>query len=142
MLGLRQPGHSRIIASVLIAATAVGAVLAGLSFIESGWYLIAAVTLLLLFGDELLALLILQSRTKGAPLVGKEAMIGQIATVADTFEPAIRSRIMRGKVRLNGEVWSAEAEKPAHEQLVAGKAVRIRSISGLTVLVEPVPHEK
>ena len=72
-----------------------------------------------------------------APRIGKEAMIGQIATVVGGFAPAVGLRIVCGKVRLNGEFWSAEADRQQRDGLAVGRKVRIRSVEGLTLIVEP-----
>ena len=76
-------------------------------------------------------------KTKNVALTGKEAMIGQIATVVDGFAPAVGLRTVCGKVRVNGEFWSAEADRQQRDGLAVGCKVHIRSVEGLTLIVEP-----
>jgi membrane protein implicated in regulation of membrane protease activity len=63
------------------------------------------------------------------PSTGPERLIGTRAFVMTPLAPA-------GLVRLDGELWSAEAVSP-HECPAAGTAVIVRAIRGLTLLVEP-----
>jgi membrane-bound serine protease (ClpP class) len=55
---------------------------------------------------------------------GAEAMVGQRGEV-----------IGPGRVRVRGEIWSANSEAPLH----AGDTVRVAAIDGLTLRVEPEP---
>src|ERR671937_1089650 len=60
------------------------------------------------------------SKRRRSP-VGAEALVGQRAVVAN-----------RGQVRVAGELWEARSERP----LVPGERVVVRSVDGLTLVVE------
>jgi membrane-bound serine protease (ClpP class) len=62
---------------------------------------------------------------------GKEGLIGQVATVTRTLEPA-------GRVKVWGEDWAARQDAPALYPIEIGSKVRILGVSGLTLIVEPV----
>ena len=136
MLTLRRPRPARAVVILVIAGTAICTILVGAWYYLEGWLFLLTILLLVLFGDDLLALLLLSSKTENVALTGKEAMIGQIATVVDGFVPAAL-RTVCGKVRLNGEFWSAEADRQQRDGLAVGRKVRIRSVEGLTLIVEP-----
>ena len=57
---------------------------------------------------------------------GKEALIGLTAEVIEDCDP-------RGRVRLRGEIWRAECRVGAK----VGERVRVASVHGLTLHVEP-----
>jgi membrane-bound serine protease (ClpP class) len=57
---------------------------------------------------------------------GPETLIGETATVVEDCAPA-------GQVRVHGEIWNARSTAPA----MAGEAVRITALDGLTLHVEP-----
>jgi membrane protein implicated in regulation of membrane protease activity len=137
MLTLRRPGPTRAFVIFVIACTATSAILAGAWYYLENWSFFLILFLLALFCDDLLALLILSGKAKNVAMTGKEAMIGQIATVVDGFTPAVGLRMVCGKVRLNGELWSAQSDSQAREGLAVGRKVRIRSVEGLTLIVEP-----
>ena len=137
MLTIRQPQPARAVVILVIAGTAICTVLAGAWYYLDDWSFFITILLLVLFGDDLLALLLLSGKTDHVALTGKEAMIGQIATVVGGFAPAVDLRIVCGKVRLNGEFWSAEADHQQRDGLAVGRKVRIRSVEGLTLIVEP-----
>lgn len=59
---------------------------------------------------------------------GREQMIGEIGEVAEPIEGS-------GMVLVHGELWRAESK----QSIPRGARVRVRSISGLTVSVEPAP---
>jgi membrane-bound serine protease (ClpP class) len=63
---------------------------------------------------------------RAAPLVGIETLVGLGAVVVDPCAP-------RGRVRLRGETWQARSLVPVEP----GKRVRVRSVEGLTLHVEP-----
>lgn len=63
---------------------------------------------------------------RAAPLVGTSALIGLDAVVVAACAP-------RGRVRIGGETWQARS-KIAVEP---GRRVRVRSVEGLTLHVEP-----
>ncbi|HEX3270351.1 MAG TPA: NfeD family protein, partial [Ktedonobacterales bacterium] len=65
---------------------------------------------------------------------GVEAMIGQTATVIASLAPT-------GRVRVRGENWAARLagdSADSAEPMRTGQSVRIRSIDGMTLIVEPV----
>jgi membrane protein implicated in regulation of membrane protease activity len=57
---------------------------------------------------------------------GAEALVGKLAAVVDPCRP-------RGRVRVDGELWSADCEVGAD----AGATVRIRAVENLLLRVEP-----
>lgn len=133
----RRPRQARAVVILVIAGTATIAILAGAWYYLEDWSFFVIVLLLALFGDDVLGLLLLSGKTENAALTGKEAMIGQIATVIEGFAPAVGLRTVCGKVRWNGELWSAESDCQEREGLAVGRKVRIRSVEGLTLIVEP-----
>ena len=62
-------------------------------------------------------------------LTGAPAMIGATAIAATPLQPS-------GQVEIRGELWHARLSGPS--SLPAGASVIVRSIDGLTLLVEPV----
>ena len=116
---------------MVIAGAMTSGILAGAWYYLDDWSFFLILLLLALFGDDLLALLLLSSRAEKVALTGKEAMIGQVATVVDGFAPAVGLRKVCGKVRLNGGLWSAKADCQGREGLTVGRKVRIRSIEAL-----------
>ncbi len=63
---------------------------------------------------------------RGAPLVGTDTLVGQRAVVVDSSRPWVL-------VKIRGETWrarSGEAVRP-------GDRVRVRSVDGLTLQIEP-----
>lgn len=68
--------------------------------------------------------------TKPAPQISNvDRMIGQVALVTQAIDPDLG-----GKVRYEGEIWTAEAGEAIAEQ----SKVRIVSLSGTRVRVEPI----
>jgi len=137
MLTLRRASQARATVTLIIGGTAIsGLLVIAWSYLE-GWSLFFTILLLVLFGDDLLALLLLSGKSEIGTLTGKEAMIGQIAIVIDSFAPTVGLHKLCGTVRVNGEIWSAKADRPQREGLAIGFKVRIRSVEGLTLIVEP-----
>jgi len=60
-------------------------------------------------------------------MVGPEALVGAIGIAQQEIAP-------QGQVLVHGELWLAESESP----IAAGDRVRVRSVRGLTLLVEVV----
>lgn len=60
-------------------------------------------------------------------MVGPEALVGAIGIAQQEIAP-------KGQVLVHGELWLAESESP----IAAGDRVRVRSVRGLTLLVEVV----
>ena len=58
--------------------------------------------------------------------VGAEALVGAPAVAVTACRP-------EGRVRIQGELWSARCEAGADE----GQRVRVRALDGLTLLVDP-----
>ncbi|HJW94276.1 MAG TPA: nodulation protein NfeD [Thermoanaerobaculia bacterium] len=72
-------------------------------------------------------LMTLVLRTRKSPVVtGQEGMVGEIGVARTTIEG-------EGKVFVHGELWNAIAKAPIAE----GARVRVKSVSGLHVTVEP-----
>ena len=69
-----------------------------------------------------------------APGVGADRVVGLLAIVTDTIDPDDTDR--RGRVSISGEVWGALSE---HDMSLAkGSKVRVTSVNGTRVMVEPV----
>jgi membrane-bound serine protease (ClpP class) len=64
-----------------------------------------------------------------APATGASAMIGEIGSALTALSPAAA-----GQVRLHGEIWRARSYTPVQP----GGRVRVQSLDGLTLEVEPV----
>jgi len=62
---------------------------------------------------------------------GQEELVGSEARVLEDFDGT-------GHVRLMGERWNARSDSP----LVKGQRVRVASIDGLTVEVEPLEEDR
>lgn len=78
------------------------------------------------------ATVLLAVRQRSRPVVsGREEMIGATAEALEAFAES-------GQVRAHGEIWSARAD----EAIAEGQTLRIKSIDGLTLEVEPVREEE
>jgi membrane protein implicated in regulation of membrane protease activity len=62
---------------------------------------------------------------------GVQTLVGKIATVTQSCRP-------RGQVRVAGELWEARCDAGADP----GDKVRVADVQGLTLVVEPVEHER
>lgn len=71
----------------------------------------------------------LRQRRRGV-VSGQEYMIGAKGEAVDAFEE-------RGRVWLNGELWNARTSAP----VARGQSVRVRSVQGLTLEVEPLEEK-
>jgi membrane-bound serine protease (ClpP class) len=71
------------------------------------------------------AVLWLKISRRGRVKMGPETLIGAIAEVVVPCRPS-------GQVRVQGELWRARCEEGAD----AGERVRVRSLEGLTLVVE------
>jgi membrane protein implicated in regulation of membrane protease activity len=69
-----------------------------------------------------------------APGVGADRVVGLTAIVTATIDPDDTDR--RGRVSVNGEVWGALSEHDNH--LAHGSKVRVTSVNGTRVVVEPL----
>lgn len=74
-----------------------------------------------------LAWIALRAR-RGKVLTGPQAMLGAIAVTQTPLTP-------NGQVEIRGEIWQASLRN--HATLPAGASVLVRSIDGLTLIVEP-----
>jgi membrane-bound serine protease (ClpP class) len=71
-------------------------------------------------------------RSRRLPVTtGKEAIIGQVATVVEPLEPV-------GRVKLLGEDWAARNVLAPGAPIEAGRKVRVMEVKGLTLYVAPV----
>lgn len=88
---------------------------------------VTAASLLLFLGTAVMA-----ARSYGRPIVsGRQQMIDSLGVVVEDFE-------REGRVRAHGELWRAESDVP----LRAGQRVRVTSMAGLRLHVEPVENGK
>jgi len=79
-------------------------------------------------GLAMLGLIYMLMRSRNRPVVsGAEGMRGQMAEALEDFTG-------RGNVFLDGERWLAQASQPVRK----GQQVRVISVHGLVVNVEPV----
>ncbi len=77
------------------------------------------------------ATVLLAVRQRTRPIVsGREEMIGAMAEALEPFSES-------GQVRAHGEIWSAHATRP----VTLGEKLRIKSIDGLILEVEPIREE-
>ena len=97
------------------------AALVGLFFLPQPWNVVAVVVAALVEVGEVFFWLKFLRRYRIQ--TGAEAMVGKRAEVLDA-----------GRVRISGEIWNARSERP----VIAGQAVRITGVDGLTLSVEPV----
>lgn len=74
-----------------------------------------------------LAWIALRAR-RGKVLIGPQAMLGAVAIAQTPLTP-------NGQVEIRGELWQASLRN--HATLPAGATVLVRSIDGLTLIVEP-----
>jgi membrane-bound serine protease (ClpP class) len=61
-------------------------------------------------------------------ITGPQALVGNIGVAQQPLAP-------RGQILVHGELWQAESSDPA----AAGEQVRVRSVDGLTLLVDRIP---
>ena len=107
----------------------VGSVLA---FLVRGWDLSVPAALLLLaiwLAKDLALYPLLRRSYAGGHLDGVEHLIGILGTARDRLAPD-------GYVRIGAELWRAEVSQE-HAPVEAGATVRVRSVRGLTLEVEP-----
>ena len=69
-----------------------------------------------------------------APGVGADRVVGLTAIVTTTIDPDDTDR--RGRVSVHGEVWGALTE--TNSPLAEGSKVRVTSVNGTRVVVEPL----
>ena len=102
----------------------LGAVLLALFVLSPAWG-IAAVALAALVEVAEIVFWIRLSR-RGRIRVGAETLVGARARVVMACRPS-------GQVRIQGELWQARCEAGAD----LGETVTVRSLDGLTLVVEP-----
>ncbi len=114
-----------------VIAFVIGSVLlfdTGAEGYELSWTLVAAVALTSALFFMMVLAMALKARRR--PVVtGAEEMIGSLGDVMDWSGG-------EGRVRVHGEVWRASAGMP----LEPGQRVRVKTLRGLTVEVEPTPE--
>jgi membrane protein implicated in regulation of membrane protease activity len=120
---------------LLMTIVIIGGMLAAIGYYLGKWYFLLTVLLLVIL-DEPIALLLFQKSSSRQALTGKKAMIDKLATVVTEFQEIRGSGELRGKVRFNGEIWSAEAKSEDCPKLCVGKEVRICSVNGLLLKVK------
>jgi len=82
-------------------------------------------------GISILGIIFMLMRARRQPVVtGAEGMLGQTAEVLEDFAG-------QGHVFLGGERWNAESRLPLRK----GQNVRVTSLHGLVVRVEPMPND-
>ena len=134
ILDARLPSHGVLTIGALISLV-LGALLA---FNDTGVpgaaslnpLVLAAMTLCVaaISGTVLLGVI----RSRRLPVTtGKEAMIGQMATVTESLTPT-------GRVTLQGEDWAAKNFLAPGEPIEAGQRVRVMAVKGLTLYVAPL----
>lgn len=84
---------------------------------------------LVLFSLTLSAIYLAFKSIKKHAVTGKEGLIGQTGEVIKTLNP-------KGKISVHGEIWNAVVA--GHEQISTGHPVKIVSMEGLLLTVEPV----
>jgi membrane-bound serine protease (ClpP class) len=123
-------GVSGVLAMILGAVMLVDSKLPGGSVA-----LPVAVAVALPFGGITIFLLRLVVRARRSKVsTGDAGMIGEIGRVEVALERSGGHGTATGKVFTHGELWSAVSEAP----LAAGTMVRVKSLQGLTLHVEPV----
>jgi membrane protein implicated in regulation of membrane protease activity len=104
----------------------IAAVLLAVFVLPDGWDLPVVIAgAVLEVGDGLFWL---RWSSRRRAVVGAEALIGRLAVVSERCDPI-------GHVKVNGELWRAEVL--GAQVAEPGATVRIRSLSGLTLQVEP-----
>jgi membrane-bound serine protease (ClpP class) len=120
---------------ILAAGGVLSMVLGALMLINTrlpggGITLVTALSVALPFGLITMFLLRLVLRARQMKVAtGDVGMIGEIGRVEVPLAPA-------GKVIVHGELWDAVSSEPAGR----GTPVRVQSVDGLTLRVEPVSH--
>jgi membrane-bound serine protease (ClpP class) len=89
------------------------------------WLLIGSIALVSA-GIFFLVMMLLVRARRRAVVTGPEEMIGSKGRVIEWSDQG-------GRVRVHGEIWEARASKPLQQ----GRRVRVASIDGLSLIVEP-----
>ncbi|MDN4484363.1 NfeD family protein [Demequina lignilytica] len=117
------------------AMLAGGAIAGGVVALLGGpWWLAMFVAIgvsaLLLFGLRPFLLRSLRLKGEAEPQTNAKALVGRAARTIDSVSES------GGRVKLNGEVWSARTEEDA-PSIPEGTEVRVVRIEGATAIVEP-----
>ncbi|WP_228372680.1 NfeD family protein [Demequina maris] len=120
---------------LLFAMLAVGALAGGVAaLLGAPWWL--AMIIALVVASALIGLLrpfllrSLRAKGEGAPQTNTAALVGRPARALDEVTET------RGRVKLNGEVWTARTEDDA-PAIPEGSEVRVLRIDGATAVVAP-----
>lgn len=71
-------------------------------------------------------------------VTGTDEMVGLVGESLDDFSEAVAvAGLHVGRVKVHSETWSAESDSPVHQ----GQLVRVLSMKGLVVRVEPVERQ-
>jgi len=124
--GLLEAGRAPSLGSWPAAAFryALLAAFASIFFLPEPWgYIAVAVAAVVEVGEVYLWIRFLR---RYRVTTGAEGLVGEWAEVVEPLAPT-------GRVRLRGELWAARSPRPA----IPGQQVRITSVDGLTLEVEP-----
>lgn len=106
----------------------VAAVLLAVLVLPSPWGALAVAAAAVVDVAETVVL-VRRSRRRRSP-VGAEALVGRVATATGRLDP-------EGRVRLDGELWSARLEGAA--AVDPGEAVEVCGVDGLLLVVRRAP---
>jgi membrane-bound serine protease (ClpP class) len=135
LLEFNMPSHG------ILAACAIVCLIIGLMTLVNGpvpelqVHLLTALGVGLGFGLITVFLIRAALRARRNKIVtGVSAMVGAIAVAQEALSEH-GSTVPRGQVLVRGELWLAEADRPAP----AGSKLKVTGVRGLTLLVEPLP---
>ncbi|MFP4561267.1 MAG: NfeD family protein [Thiohalorhabdus sp.] len=124
----------RLFLRILGVVACEGALAAGAGLLWGGWGLAAALAVILAVGD--LPVVRLLDRHLPARL-GREALPGCRGQVAEEFRDAHGHGHCRGRVRLQGALWSARLDPATGPRPGRGELVLVSGLEGLTLVVRP-----
>jgi membrane protein implicated in regulation of membrane protease activity len=113
------------------------ALLVAVLFLSSPWNLVVVATAATIDMIEI-AVMVWWSRRpsmRGPPAVGTEAMVGRFGIALERLDGVGIGP--GGQVRVDGETWGARSAEPIER----GATVRVRSVDGLVLAVEPMRPE-
>ena len=126
---VKVQSHGVLAVGGAIALAIGGLILFDDAAVRVAWPLVLGVSAFTVAFFLLLMAAALRSR-KRPRANGVAAMLGRRALVVDSLRP-------RGRVRLDGEVWNAEADV----QVEVGAEVQVTGVEGLTLRVRPAARE-
>ncbi len=126
---VKVQSHGVLAVGGAIALALGGLILFDDAAVRVAWPLVLGVTTFTVACFLLLAAAALRSRNRPRAN-GVAAMLGRHALVVDSLRP-------RGRVRLDGAVWNAEADV----QVEVGAEVLVTGVEGLTLRVRPAARE-